>query len=79
MDGDLEVGVLKIQGDHPISLADRSHYSPDCLHLEFGGGDKPVEGREVDDRAEAPCDLRDNEQMAVKARRRRSLLDGTLG
>ena len=44
MDGDLEVGVFDVDGEHPIASLDRPQNRLYFLYLELGQGDEAIEG-----------------------------------
>ena len=72
MHRNLKVGVLEIQGHHPISRAERQENGLCGLHMKVGDIHKAVEEREVDHRAPTTGDLASHKETTVIAGRRRS-------
>ena len=78
MNRNLEVGVLKIQGHHPIPHTKRLENGLCSLHMKMGDIHKPVEAREVNHRAPPTSDLGSHKERAVNTWCRRSRLDSLL-
>ena len=43
VNGNLEVGILEVDREHEISLLDWPQYQRNCLHIELGEEDVPVQ------------------------------------
>ena len=72
---DLKVGVLLIDGDHPVVAPYRTEDRLVGLHLEPSLDDKTVQVRKVNDRPPRAGGLSDHEETAVVAQRRRGKFD----
>ena len=66
MDGNLEVGVFEVNGEHPVVLPDQPKPRLHCLHLELGHSNEATEGGQIDDQSTPRC-LLHKEEAAVKA------------
>ena len=74
----LKVGILEVQGYHPVSWPERLENGLGSLHVKMGELHPPVEAREIDDRSPTPGDFGGDKEATVKPRRRRCDLDGLL-
>ena len=74
----LDVCVLQVDGNHPISRAERLKDQLCCLHMKMGQLYKTIEARKVDNWALTTCDLRRYKETTVKAGFRGCRFDGTL-
>ena len=54
MNRNLQVGVLQVQGDHPVARTDGTKDWLWSLHVQVRRGDVVVQGRQVDDGAPRP-------------------------
>ena len=61
MNRNLQVGVLQVQGNHPVTRTDGTKDGLWSLHMEVRRGDVIVQGRQVDDGAPRPRSLLDEE------------------
>ena len=71
MDKNLQVRLLQVDGDHPVSSKDGQENQQNGLHLEGDLADGAVQDREVDNMPLRPRSLPDDEHSVVKAWRRK--------
>ena len=69
MNRNLQVGVLQVQGDHPVTWTDGAKDRLWSFHVEVKRGDVIVQGRQFYDGTPRPRSLLDEEQTAVETRR----------
>ena len=80
MNRNLEIRLLKVDGDPPIPLSGKQKDRLDGLHLEVRHVHEAIEEKQVDDRSPRPRGLPNYKQAAVKAGRWKwSKLHSTLG
>ena len=62
----LEIGILEVQGYHPVPWAERLENGLGSLHVRMGELHPTVEAREIDDWSPTPADLGGNKEATVK-------------
>ena len=78
MHRNLEVGILEVQGYHPVPWPETLENRLGSLHVKMGKLHSTIEAREIDDRPPTPGDLEGDKEATVKPRERRRDLDGLL-